>query len=101
MRLFIYCLMLTTSNLCKSEMSNSKITNITIDQIKNRGDNVELSCTVNNPDSLSVLWTKTYKDKLSDQTVLSVNNVMLVQDSRYSIFKDKETYTLKVSKDFQ
>lgn len=101
MKLHILFILLITSYHCKSEISvlkhESAITNITLDQFKNQGDDVELSCTVNNPDSLSVLWSKTYQDNLSDQTVLTVNNVMLVPDSRYSISTDKGTYTLKVS----
>lgn len=104
MKLFIFFLLLIISNICKSEVSffndDPKIINMTVDQYKNQGDDVDLSCTVINPDSLSVLWSKTYQDNLSDQTVLSVNNVMLVPDSRYSISVDKGTYTLKVSSKF-
>lgn len=99
MKLYIFLVLLVTSDLCTSANYDreSKILNITLDQFKNQGDDVDLSCTVNNPDSLSVLWCKTYQDNLSDQTVLTVNNVMLVPDSRYSVSADKGTYTLKVS----
>lgn len=72
------------------------ITYITPDIVRSVGDSVELQCTVLNPDSLSVLWSKTKKDDPTDQTVLSVNNVMLVTDNRHSISFENDTYTLKV-----
>uniref|UniRef100_A0A336M6J4 CSON010925 protein n=1 Tax=Culicoides sonorensis TaxID=179676 RepID=A0A336M6J4_CULSO len=96
MKFFAFILFLLLINISSASNGGTNIIGITGDQFKNQGDEVELTCSVNNPESLSVLWSKIYQDDMNDQTVLTVNNVMLIPDHRFSISVNKGNYTLKI-----
>lgn len=58
-----------------------------------------MNCTVDNIGELPVFWNKKHRGITTDQTVVSVNNNMLVNDPRYELVfvnGSQQTFSLRV-----
>lgn len=63
------------------------------------GESAELVCVVNNPNDLTVLWSKKSRSGPADSVVLSFGNQLAVKDRRFNLTSDGKSYTLNVSFD--
>uniref|UniRef100_A0A336M5D4 CSON010924 protein n=1 Tax=Culicoides sonorensis TaxID=179676 RepID=A0A336M5D4_CULSO len=95
--LFIFVLLFL--NVCLSEEKKASIIFISPEQVKSIGQDVVMNCTVDNIGELPVFWNKKHRGVTTDQTVVSVNNNMLVNDPRYELVfvnGTTQTFSLKI-----
>lgn len=95
----IYSVFVVSVVLCQRSPTISYISQ---EQIKNIGENVDLTCTVQYVDQYPVQWTHMGKSRDSEGVPISVGSSMILKDSRFKTSFDpaKSSYTLSI-KDIQ
>lgn len=61
------------------------------------GDDVALTCTVDNPFGYSVIWSKKNKDNPTETFALSFLMQLTLKDPRFNLTTTPNTYSLHVS----
>lgn len=61
------------------------------------GDDVALTCTVDNPSDDTVIWSKKNKDNPNESLALSFKMQLTLKDPRFNLTTTPNTYSLHVS----
>lgn len=61
------------------------------------GEDVALTCTVENPSGYTVSWVKQNKENTGQPFALSYNTLLTVKDSRFNLTATPDSYTFHVS----
>lgn len=98
MFLFFFLIGLVTLVASAPDSKGPGISNITTEQIKNIGEEVELQCTTEKTDGHSLIWAKKNRDHPTDNLFLAMDSTLIVNDPRFELVHvaNSSTYTLKI-----
>lgn len=83
--------------LCRVAFADEKfITDITPNQVRDVGESVDLSCTVDGAEH-KPFWLKRNRDRQSDLSILSIGAAMAFSGPRLNVTQNGNTYILSVS----